>query len=867
MFRSCPLLILSGLFACFHAGGVHAQCLADAGPAVSVCAGSSATLNANVGGAGTAPYNYSWSPTIGLSDPSVADPELTVALGATTYTVTITDAMGCVSASNVLVTGYAPMTAEFTTAPGTVVCPFQVVTFTDVSGSSSDPVNTGSKRVWTIAPGPGWTLLSGTLGTMNGQPGDPDQWTAGSTSVSIQYQGAGNSLVSLHLSSTCGSSSSTGSITIGAAPNAPSVASNSPVCAGQTLSLSAAPINGVTYLWSGPGGYTSTQPSVTLPNANAGLIGQWAVTANNGTCASQASFVNVNVTPPPVISVTPAFSAYCAGGSTTMNATGAVNYTWYAGGAVLGNGNTQTVTPSNTTTYTVTGSVNGCSGFATATILVHPVPNASFESNASACIGEVVPFTSTGSGASGYQWDLGDGGNSFTASTSHMYSDPGVYPVSLIATTSAGCVDTATASITVWDVPTAALGLDVEEGCAPLSIDFTNLSQGDDLSTFWDFGSGSSSQEVDADHLFEGSGLHPISLTVSNPGGCSDTAWTTVMVHESPVSAFLLPEDHSCEVPYVLEIQNNSVNAGSFAWTFGNGANSAEPQPSVLFEEPGEFQLELVASNAFGCSDTMSSFFHVYPTVQAAFSMDATQICVGNAVQFANSSMGAVQLMWDMGDGTYTDSFDPEHVFGTSGSFDVQLVVLGEGACSDTALVADAIEVLDSPYAVPTLVAEDGPGNSVRLFDAGSGADAYLWDLGDGTNSMEPELVHLFPSEGGTFEVCLTVLNDNGCSDTHCELLELPSAPQVFAPNTFTPDGDGINDIFHVVLDGYGEWNFAIQVFDRWGELLFESSDPYQGWDGTSKSSEAPSGVYVWRVQLKRGGGVHTVPGHITLIR
>ncbi|MFZ1693528.1 MAG: PKD domain-containing protein [Flavobacteriales bacterium] len=191
----------------------------------------------------------------------------------------------------------------------------------------------------------------------------------------VCYANAGNSTVSLTVTNACGNATVNQNLAIGTAPPQPVVASNSPVCAGQTLSMSAALIPGATFQWTNPqGAVISNSPSVTINNVTAGNAGVYSVVAISNGCTGQAATVNVVVVAAPVVTVTPPSAAICNGQSTTLNANGAGNYQWFIGATQIGTGPTLTTSPALTTTYTVSGDVGGCPGSATATVTVYPLP-------------------------------------------------------------------------------------------------------------------------------------------------------------------------------------------------------------------------------------------------------------------------------------------------------------------------------------------------------------------------------------------------------------------------------------------------------------------------------------------------------------
>jgi gliding motility-associated-like protein len=157
--------------------------------------------------------------------------------------------------------------------------------------------------------------------------------------------------------------------------------------------------------------------------------------------------------------------------------------------------------------------------------------------------------------------------------------------------------------------------------------------------------------------------------------------------------------------------------------------------------------------------------------------------------------------------------------------------------------------------------------HALQFTNASSGASSYWWDFGDGEQSNVPSPLHLFPADGGEVDVCLIAINDLGCPDTTCIELLIPGDPMIFAANAFTPDGDGLNEDYRPVLNGFVDWRYQLLIFDRWGEVIWETRDRNKAWDGNMNGKPCKTEVYVWKVILDRYGDEREYVGHVTLIR
>jgi gliding motility-associated-like protein len=368
-------------------------------------------------------------------------------------------------------------------------------------------------------------------------------------------------------------------------------------------------------------------------------------------------------------------------------------------------------------------------------------------------------------------------------------------------------------------------------------------------------------------HTYTGAGTYTVTMIAEHVNGCSDTTQFQVVAHPLPIASFSLMPAQSCTAPVTVQAINSSAGAMGYVWDLGNGTTSTLDQPTVTFDAPGTYTVQLTAMNQFGCTHTSSQQFTVHPTPQALFSALPNTGCTERPIVFTNSSINANTFQWWFGDGASSSLHSPQHAYAAPGSYTVMLVAVGAGGCTDTLTLVNGIVIHPSPLADFTSDTLATLDNAVRFTDLSQGADSFVWDFGDGTSSDERHPVHLFPGDGGGYTVCLAVVNSFGCPDTVCKFIALPEDPGIFAPNAFTPNADGLNDFFLPVLNGWSGWDYRLLIFDRWGEVIAETRDRAQGWDGRSRGRDAPIDVYVWRVVLERSGDAREFMGHVSLVR
>jgi PKD repeat protein len=255
-----------------------------------------------------------------------------------------------------------------------------------------------------------------------------------------------------------------------------------------------------------------------------------------------------------------------------------------------------------------------------------------------------IDFTNTTPGNNTYQWFLGNGDQSQDVNPSAEYANAGTYTVTLIAISAAGCSDTATSTVVVDDVPTAEFSLDNAEGCAPLLVNFTNLSS-PGLTYTWNFGDGTISNLPSPSHFYEIPGTYNVTLIVEGAGGCTDTVdlGSSIQAYPSPIADFTPNQIVNPQPGNEYEFVNNSVGAELYNWDFGNGDESDEYKPIYEFPNYGGFNVTLTAINEFGCADTAVHYVSVdlYTTLHVPNAMAMGEI--GEAALFLPKGTGIAE--------------------------------------------------------------------------------------------------------------------------------------------------------------------------------------------------------------------------------
>lgn len=216
----------------------------------------------------------------------------------------------------------------------------------------------------------------------------------------------------------------------------------------------------------------------------------------------------------------------------------------------------------------------------------------------------------TNSGPWDYLWDFGDGTTSTNSNpTDHTYETYGTYTITLTASFEE-CIETATQTVTISPIPPIVdFSYNPASGCAPLTVDFTNLSQyADENSYYWQFGDGNTSREINPRHTYFQPGIYSVSLSASN--ALQDTVQETksmiIEVYESPIAGFEIRPFVVLVPDNPIYTSNRSLSANSFLWDFGDGTESTDPEPIHYYQEEGLYTITLVAANHYNCTDTVT---------------------------------------------------------------------------------------------------------------------------------------------------------------------------------------------------------------------------------------------------------------------
>jgi gliding motility-associated-like protein len=422
-------------------------------------------------------------------------------------------------------------------------------------------------------------------------------------------------------------------------------------------------------------------------------------------------------------------------------------------------------------------------------------------------------------------------------------------------------------------------------GCVPLTVSFRDTVELG-LRYEWLFGDGSPTEFTTAvtnTHTFNAVGDYRVRLIAIDSTRCfpRDTSYVTIRVRQDearlnatpvklpPCEASNYRFDNLSVPPAGKPFQNNS-----FTWFFGDntpplvaGANSV----THTFPGPGTYQVRLALTDTNYCNapDTFRLELRVSPNVDARFETPSAG-CAPYTATFNNTSLGGTRFLWSFGDGSTSTQTNPVKLYESPGIYTVRLVAIDSNTCNIVDSASFSITVSGKPSSIFTFSPNPSEENIITSFtNLSVGAVRYKWLFGDGdtlnTLRRDTTVRHQY-RQTNTYNACLVAINQFGCPDTSCQRINIIINPLIDVVNAFTPNGDGIND--RAVVFGYGVAKLTFRIYNRIGQLVFESADVRIGWDGKFKGQPQPMDAYGYTLDAEFVNGEKLrKSGSITLVR
>lgn len=892
--------------------------LSEAGNSISVCAYSGFDT---IGAFPIVGYTYSWSPSTGLSNTTVANPIIDMSVPDTTLYVVTTSALGCTTSDSIFVRINPLPTA--TISGTTVVCKNDTSPFVLFTGAGATPpytftytINNDTNQVTTVSGNDTVSVIVPTA-------------IADTLVYSlIQVQESSN-LQCFQLQS------AVATVVVKPLPMA-SISGDTIVCQNATMpgvvfvGANGTPPYTFNYRVNNgiPLSVVSNNSGTAVISVSTNLAGTYTYEllsvedANPTSCSQlQGGVVTVIVNPLPVATISgtievcknapePTITFVASGGTAPYTVLYTIDSilqppivtvgdsaTIYAPTAIAG---VYTYNLISVMDSSSTACVNLQSG--TAVVTIKELPTATIVSTAlEVCRNASSPII-TFTGADGaspytftYQINNGSdqtvnssiGSNIVALSVPTNNVDTLTYKLTnVMEGSTSACSQPLLDSVQVIINPLPVANFTANEICLFDTVVFTNTSAfsvGSIITWIWTFGDNSGTSSIEnPTYIYSGAGAFATTLIIGSDNGCMDTVVKNAIVHPLPLPAFNTTNvcngdstsfDGQSTIPFMDIIQG-------WNWDFGDGNTSNQQIPNHLYTQPGVYNVQLTNTSSFGCIDSTSNNAEVYHLPQIIFALNDSVGCEPLCVTFQDLSIIPVGsttfASWNIGDGTpVSSSSEFYHCYETSDStqasnYDVTLTVASNNGCISTLTKQNLITVYPKPEASfivnPSVTTIINP--IVQVLDNSIGATTWAWDFANQTTVSVYNPPPIVYSDTGHYTINLLVTNQYGCMDTAQELVVVEPDFAFYVPNAFTPNDDGINDSF----TGKGVFikEYEMLIFDRWGELVYETNDINKPWDGrvNGGSEMSKSDVYVYKITVfDIKSNQHTYQGTVTLVQ
>jgi len=698
--------------------------------------------------------SYQWSFGDGGTSTAANPTHSYTAAGTYSVTLVVTGAGGC--KDTLVRSSYVSVALQPVTITATP--PFGCTPFTTTL-SASVPGGTVTSYSWSM-PG-----------------GSPTSSTSATPSVTYNTTAAHAVTVNVTTNTGCtGTASAT--ILTGSQPSAAFTATPTTVCVGNPVTFTNNSTNYTSVLWNYGDG--------TVGGSSAhqyGAPGVYTVTlivGNNSACYDTLTIPNMITVNGPIADFT--YSYPCSNRkqvtfTNTSSPTTGVTYLWNFGDGNTSTAQSPTHTYLNWGNYAVTLSVTGpnCTNIKSQNIKLGPLSPAMTIQDSTICRNATAVIYVPADSMATNQTVYASGVGVFTPISGAAYvpiGTHGVYTVKLVSTDAMGCKDSITKTnwITVGG-PVAQFNGSPLVGCAPLTTTFTDASTSNYYSITsrgWSFGNSQtlSGNNTTASTTYTNPGAYTVSLTVTDAEGCTDIQTRTNYVQaNAPIAGFSVPDSTVCANAPVT-FTNTTTGATGYSWNFGNGQTSTAATPTVTYTTPGAYTVRLIATTAGGCADTIirTAYINVSSVTAAFVPSDTLGNCPPLAVAFTNTSTGATNYAWMLGNGATSSLVNPGAVYTIPGTYTVKLKATSAEGCVDS---TTRNIVVQGPYGSFTYTPQFGCSPLAITFTANTiNTTTITWDMGNGNTVTMPatgSYTHTFTTPG-VHMPAIILSNGNGCS-------------------------------------------------------------------------------------------------------
>jgi len=493
------------------------------------------------------------------------------------------------------------------------------------------------------------------------------------------------------------------------------------------------------------------------------------------------------------------------------------------------------------------------------------------------CLPLQTSFNFQGSDYASFNWDFGDGATSFANNPSHFYNSYGTYYPKLYVIGPGGCIDSAQSVVNVYDPQaTTQVNFTPASGCDSMTVNFT-ITTPPGFNFVFHFGDGKmdSTRQSVLTHKYNSPGNYYPFIIIPDKYGC------VAFVPVAPVSVFgALPlfgidKKEFCDNGQVTftnyTLSNDPII--STVWDFGDGNTSTSTDPVHTFSTPGTYLVRLSVNTQYQCPSSFVDTVRIYKTPILSIT-GKDSVCLNVPEVFLGSLTqpdSTIKWAWNFGNGNSSQLQEGVTSFSNPGDYNMQLIATNKLGCADTSY--HKVHAVPRPTALPAV-------DPITII---SGADAqlnmnytgpivsYNWLPTQNLSCTRCPVPTASPQF--TTKYAVNITDRYGCTNKGEVTVKVVCTGQnFFIPNTFSPNGDGSNEVFYPRGTGLDRAKI-LRIFNRWGEIVFEKydipiNDASPGWDGTWRGKKANSDVYVYQLEIYcKNGELITYTGNVTLIR
>ncbi len=793
-----------------------------------ICSGQTINLNPTINTATS--YTWAGPNSFSANTPSISIPN---ALPNTTgsYTLTGSNVSGCIS------TAIANVTVVSTPTPVLL---------------SNSPVCAGSSLNFTTSGATSYTLSGPNAFTSNLI--NPIINNVSLAATGVYTLTAGNNGCTAITNNT---------VSINAIPTI-TLNANS-FCSGQSVSLNPSVASATAFSWVGPNGFNASTQNFTITNSTPAATGLYSITATSiGGCTATANTsVSVIATPTPVLNSN---SPVCSGATLNFTTSGATTYTLDGPNgfsSTLQNPAITNVSVLGAGIYTLIANNSTCSATTNNTVSINAIPTITLNTN-SFCSGQSVILNPSVSSATAFSWVGPNGFNTSTQNFTITNSTPaeaGMY--TLTVTNINGCSSIASVSIAILQSPT--INITGSSGCINQPLNINCITNGS--SFLWSGPNGFSSvaQNINFSAAsFSLSGAY--NLTVTSAQGCTNTAVASVSVYPIPTPSL------SSNSPVCVGGTLNLIASGgnTYFYTGPNGFTSTLQNPSINNVAAATAGIYTLTASNFGCSASITLPVSIFGSGIGTLTVSDNEKCIPFCSSFSINTSGSPAISASISiNGQLFIGNPVNYCLTTAGNYTIKSTFKdGSGCISTSSIQLTGYPKPNADFVFSPLKPIENV-DEVIFTNTSTGINQTNWNWffndSSGFTSANQNTFYMYQN-AGTYPVAMIVKNGWGCADTVIKIITIGNEYNLYVPNAFTPDGDGLNDIFSP--KGTGITKYELTIFDRWGELLFTSNDFFKGWDGTFKGQPCKTDTYTWKINVNDPeSGAKEYVGHVTLYK